>query len=63
VVDTLLYVFTDSQLRAAKVFIDSLLHLIKKGQEQSKKVKALRKLEVNFLSSPRCSFETHCKLL
>ncbi|CAG0913699.1 unnamed protein product [Notodromas monacha] len=56
VVDALLYVFTDSQLKAAKVFIDSLLHLVQKGQEQAKKVKALRKLESTEIRTDSKSF-------
>lgn len=51
----LLWVLTDSQLKAALHFLDSLSGLIKKANEIVRKKKAARKLEVssNFMF---CSF-------
>lgn len=46
----LLWVLTDSQLKAALHFLDSLSGLIKKANEVVRKKKAARKLEV----SPEC---------
>ncbi|CAG0878700.1 unnamed protein product [Darwinula stevensoni] len=43
--DDLLYVLTDSQLKAVQHFLDSLSHLVTKAQEQAKEIKAIRKLE------------------
>lgn len=47
ILDELLWVLTDSQLKAALHFLDSLSGLIKKADEVVRKKKAARKLEVN----------------
>lgn len=44
--DDLLWVLTDSQLKAALHFIDSLSGLVQKDTEITRKKKAARKLEV-----------------
>jgi len=46
--DDLLWVLTDSQLITACHFAQSLTDLVKQATQQSHKVKAVRKLEVNF---------------
>lgn len=46
ILDELLWVLTDSQLKAALHFLDSLSGLIKKADEVVRKKKAARKLEV-----------------
>lgn len=48
ILDDLLWVLTDFQLKAALHFIDSLVGLIQKSTEITRKRKAARKLEVNF---------------
>lgn len=46
VLEDLLWVLTDSQLKAALHFLDSLAGLIQKATEETRKTKAARKLEV-----------------
>lgn len=46
VLEDLLWVLTDSQLKAALHFLDSLAGLIQKSTEETRKTKAARKLEV-----------------
>ena len=46
ILDDLLWVLTDSQLKAALHFLDSLAGLVQKANETTRKVKAARKLEV-----------------
>lgn len=46
-IEELLCVFTDSQMKAALHYIDSLAGVIKKSTDLSRKKKAIRKLEVN----------------
>lgn len=48
ILDDLLWVLTDSQLKAALRFIDSLGGLIERATILERKVKAARKLEVYF---------------
>ena len=48
ILDDLLWVLTDSQLKAALHFIDSLGGLIEKATILERKTKAARKLEVYF---------------
>lgn len=50
ILDELLWVLTDSQLKAALHFLDSLSGLIKKADEVVRKKKAARKLEVKDFS-------------
>lgn len=50
ILKTLLWVLTDSQLKAALHFLDSLSGLIKKANEIVRKKKAARKLEVSNVS-------------
>lgn len=47
ILKTLLWVLTDSQMKAALHFLDSLSGLIKKANEIVRKKKAARKLEVS----------------
>lgn len=51
ILDDLLWVLTDFQLKAALHFIDSLVGLIEKATEITRKKKAARKLEVHFAFS------------
>lgn len=46
-IEELLCVFTDSQMKAALHYIDSLAGVVKKSTVLSRKKKAIRKLEVN----------------
>jgi len=46
-IEELLCVFTDSQMKAALHYIDSLAGVVKKSTDLSRKKKAIRKLEVN----------------
>lgn len=46
ILDDLLWVLTDSQLKAALHFLDSLAGLVQKATTVTRKVKAARKLEV-----------------
>lgn len=46
ILDELLWVLTDSQLKAALHFADSLTELIREATEVTRKSKAARKLEV-----------------
>lgn len=46
ILDDLLWVLTDSQLRAALHFLNSLSGLVQKANEVTRKKKAARKLEV-----------------
>lgn len=46
ILDDLLWVLTDSQLRAALHFLNSLSGLVQKATEVTRKKKAARKLEV-----------------
>lgn len=46
ILDDLLWVLTDSQLKAALHFLDSLAGLVQKATEVTRKEKAARKLEV-----------------
>lgn len=46
ILDDLLWVLTDSQLKAALHFLDSLSGLIQKATQITRKTKAARKLEV-----------------
>lgn len=46
ILDDLLWVLTDSQLKAALHFLDSLTGLIQKATQITRKAKAARKLEV-----------------
>lgn len=46
ILDELLWVLTDSQLKAALHFADSLTELIREATEMTTKTKAARKLEV-----------------
>lgn len=48
ILDDLLWVLTDSQLRAALHFLNSLSGLVQKATEVTRKKKAARKLEVPF---------------
>jgi len=45
-IEELLCVFTDSQMKAALHYIDSLAGVVQKSTELSRKKKAIRKLEV-----------------
>lgn len=47
ILDDLLWVLTDSQLKAALHFLDSLAGLVQKATNITRKVKAARKFEVN----------------
>lgn len=49
ILDDLLWVLTDSQLKAALHFVDSLGSLIEKATVVERKMKAARKLEVGWL--------------
>lgn len=51
ILDDLLWVLTDSQLKAALLFLDSLGGLIEKATILERKTKAARKLEVCTLIS------------
>lgn len=51
ILDDLLWVLTDSQLKAALHFLDSLAGLVQKATNVTRKIKAARKLEVLFPSS------------
>lgn len=46
ILDDLLWVLTDSQLKAALHFLDSLGGLVQKATQITRKAKAARKLEV-----------------
>jgi len=46
-IEELLCVFTDSQMKAALHYIDSLAGVVKKSTDLSRKKKAIRKLEVD----------------
>lgn len=46
-IEELLCVFTDSQMKAALHYIDSLAGVVKKSTHLSRRKKAIRKLEVN----------------
>jgi len=46
-IEELLCVFTDSQMKAALHYIDSLAGVVEKSTVLSRKKKAIRKLEVN----------------
>lgn len=48
ILDDLLWVLTDSQLKAALHFVDSLLGLVKAATDATQKTKAARKLAVCF---------------
>lgn len=48
ILDDLLWVLTDSQLKAALHFLDSLAGLVQKATLVTRKAKAARKLEVSF---------------
>lgn len=50
ILDDLLWVLTDSQLKAALHFIDSLGGLVEKATVLERKTKAARKLEVSILT-------------
>lgn len=54
ILDDLLWVLTDSQLKAALHFIDSLGGLIEKATILERKTKAARKLEVCFITVFYC---------
>lgn len=54
ILDDLLWVLTDSQLKAALHFIDSLGGLIEKATILERKTKAARKLEVSFMTTFYC---------
>lgn len=54
ILDDLLWVLTDSQLKAALHFIDSLGGLIEKATILERKTKAARKLEVSFMVTFHC---------
>lgn len=56
----LLWVLTDSQLKAALHFLDSLSGLIKKANEVVRKKKAARKLEVNTCDEHNSIFFHYC---
>lgn len=56
----LLWVLTDSQLKAALHFLDSLSGLIKKANEVVRKKKAARKLEVNMCDKHNNIFFYYC---
>lgn len=47
-IEELLCVFTDSQMKAALHYIDSLAGVVKKSTHLSRRKKAIRKLEVNY---------------
>lgn len=47
ILDDLLWVLTDSQLKAALHFLDSLAGLVQKATLVTRKAKAARKLEVS----------------
>lgn len=47
ILDDLLWVLTDSQLKAALHFLDSLSDLVQKATQVTRKAKAARKLEVS----------------
>lgn len=49
ILDDLLWVLTDSQLKAVLHFIDSLSDLVQRATESTRKKKAARKLEVCIL--------------
>lgn len=57
ILDDLLWVLTDSQLRAALHFLHSLSGLVQKANEVTRKKKAARKLEV------RSMIGTHIKTI
>lgn len=46
ILEDLLWVLTDSQLRAALYFVESLAGMVQKATEVSRKRKAARKIEV-----------------
>lgn len=46
ILEDLLWVLTDSQLRAALYFVESLAGMVQKSTEVSRKRKAARKIEV-----------------
>lgn len=48
ILDDLLWVLTDSQLKAALHFLDSLAGLVQKATALTRNAKAARKLEVNW---------------
>lgn len=50
ILDDLLWVLTDSQLKAALHFLDSLAGLVQKATALTRKAKAARKLEVCIMS-------------
>lgn len=47
ILDDLLWVLTDDQLKAALHFADSLSGLLKRATEETQKIKGARKLEVS----------------
>lgn len=49
ILDDLLWVLTDSQLKAALHFLDSLADLVQKATQVTRKAKAARKLEVSLI--------------
>lgn len=53
ILDDLIWVLTDSQLKAALHFIDSLAGLIEKATVLERKTKAARKLEVMIVFKTR----------
>lgn len=58
-IEELLCVFTDSQMKAALHYIDSLADVIKKSTHLSRRKKAIRKLEVNFILSESLSYSIY----
>jgi hypothetical protein len=71
ILDDLLWVLTDSQLKAALHFLDSLTGLVQKATEVTRIKKAARKLEViliimlglvDCVINPCCKCQ-HCKII
>ena len=53
IMEDLLWVLTDDQLKAALHFADSLTGLLKRATEESQKIKGARKLEVRKVTHPQ----------
>ena len=51
IMEDLLWVLTDDQLKAALHFADSLTGLLKRATEETQNIKGARKLEVRLISS------------
>ena len=56
ILDDLLWVLTDDQLKAALHYADSLTGLLKRATEETQKVKGARKLQVTLVCKYEKSF-------